>query len=611
MFFVRGRSIITSGGTGNLSIEPYENIFPDVLKVCGKKDTNDNYVFPSNVYNYVIKIQNLTSQSKLIPIETGQFRLINSSTIQRLNINSTFNNGTYIDDDINIVSPLNVPANAIIEVIGYNLNDNINTTQLTSDVIALSDAKIYTNDTINNYTVTVSSSLQLEGLAIQQLSTGSVTLTSGTDVVFVNAKTGEVVTSLTTDTPGQQLMLFKTGVENKYIVADSNVDSQLFNDIADALTGKADLEHFHYLDEISDFGDFVTTLDQTLTGKVNTSDLSNALNLKVDKVLGKGLSTNDYTDTEKTKLSGIANNATANDTDTNLKSRSNHTGTQAISTIVGLQTALDNITTAISQQEISVSSITTSRDTTSTDKILTNNTASNITINLVKDTTTNGLILQQLSTGSVTLTSGTDVTFIDISTGNTITTISTSGKGQQILVNKTSISNLFIINTSNALDATLNSLRQLIDERAPISHQHQIDDVDNLEDIINDVSLNVGVRFISNESENVLKNDKRLTSISTTNIKLTINKDLIVDLDIQQLNTGDIELIAGPDVFLIGQSLNTDGVYNQLMIRKTAFANTYIVTRIGGDMVWNGIESIVPFDNGTTIFDNGSTVFTS
>jgi len=40
--------------------------------------------------------------------------------------------------------------------------------------------------------------------------------------------------------------------------------------------------------------------------------LQTALGDKVDKVSGKGLSTNDYTTTEKNKLAGIANNATAN-----------------------------------------------------------------------------------------------------------------------------------------------------------------------------------------------------------------------------------------------------------------------------------------------------------
>lgn len=64
---------------------------------------------------------------------------------------------------------------------------------------------------------------------------------------------------------------------------------------------------------------------------------------KVDKVSGKGLSENDFTNTYKSKLDGITANATANDTDSNLKNRANHTGTQAISTITGLSTALSDL----------------------------------------------------------------------------------------------------------------------------------------------------------------------------------------------------------------------------------------------------------------------------
>lgn len=43
----------------------------------------------------------------------------------------------------------------------------------------------------------------------------------------------------------------------------------------------------------------------------------------------------------KTKLDGIATGATANDSDAQLRDRSTHTGTQAISTVSGLQAALD------------------------------------------------------------------------------------------------------------------------------------------------------------------------------------------------------------------------------------------------------------------------------
>jgi hypothetical protein len=81
----------------------------------------------------------------------------------------------------------------------------------------------------------------------------------------------------------------------------------------------------------------------------NTSDASKpistlqqaGLDLKVDKVGGKGLSTEDYSTSEKSKLAGIAPLATANSSDATLLARANHTGTQLISTVSGLQAALD------------------------------------------------------------------------------------------------------------------------------------------------------------------------------------------------------------------------------------------------------------------------------
>ena len=53
------------------------------------------------------------------------------------------------------------------------------------------------------------------------------------------------------------------------------------------------------------------------------------------------------TSAERTKLTGIASGATANATDAQLRDRSTHTGTQAISTVTGLQTALDAKLTAL------------------------------------------------------------------------------------------------------------------------------------------------------------------------------------------------------------------------------------------------------------------------
>ena len=89
--------------------------------------------------------------------------------------------------------------------------------------------------------------------------------------------------------------------------------------------------------------------DVGLSNVDNTSDTSKpvstatqtALDGKVDKEVGKALSENDFTSAYKTKLDGIATGATANATDAQLRDRATHTGEQAISTVTGLQTALD------------------------------------------------------------------------------------------------------------------------------------------------------------------------------------------------------------------------------------------------------------------------------
>lgn len=59
----------------------------------------------------------------------------------------------------------------------------------------------------------------------------------------------------------------------------------------------------------------------------------------VQKVSGKGLSTEDYTTAEQDKLAGIAAGATQNATDAALRDRATHTGTQSLATISDAGTA--------------------------------------------------------------------------------------------------------------------------------------------------------------------------------------------------------------------------------------------------------------------------------
>lgn len=88
-------------------------------------------------------------------------------------------------------------------------------------------------------------------------------------------------------------------------------------------------------DEATIRANAISAINTLITQEV--SDLNTDLSFKVDKVVGKSL----LADTEIARLLGMATGATANQTDAWLVARENHTGVQAISTITGLQTALD------------------------------------------------------------------------------------------------------------------------------------------------------------------------------------------------------------------------------------------------------------------------------
>ena len=80
-----------------------------------------------------------------------------------------------------------------------------------------------------------------------------------------------------------------------------------------------------------------TKLDGIETGA--TADQSAA---EIRDAYESNVGINRFTDAEKTKLGGIETGATVNDTDANLLNRANHTGTQPISTVTGLQIELDS-----------------------------------------------------------------------------------------------------------------------------------------------------------------------------------------------------------------------------------------------------------------------------
>jgi hypothetical protein len=77
--------------------------------------------------------------------------------------------------------------------------------------------------------------------------------------------------------------------------------------------------------------------------KLSDPDLLNAVltAAQIAAAYESNAGVNRFTDAEKSKLAGIAAGATANATDAQLRDRATHTGSQAISTVTGLQAALD------------------------------------------------------------------------------------------------------------------------------------------------------------------------------------------------------------------------------------------------------------------------------
>ena len=102
-------------------------------------------------------------------------------------------------------------------------------------------------------------------------------------------------------------------------------------DLQTALDGKSAVGHAHAQSD-------VTGLTAALAGKSDTGHShSNATTSAAGFISA----------TDKTKLDGIANGATANDTDANLKNRANHTGTQAAASISDFAEAVDDRVSAL------------------------------------------------------------------------------------------------------------------------------------------------------------------------------------------------------------------------------------------------------------------------
>jgi hypothetical protein len=132
----------------------------------------------------------------------------------------------------------------------------------------------------------------------------------------------------------------EAGTDNTKVMTSLRVaqaiDAQL--PLASQAEAQAGVENTKYMSALRVKEAILTLAPGATVISVNTK--TGAVVLNQDEILD-GTTFKQYSATEKTKLSGIAAGATANSSDAVLLARANHTGSQAISTISGLQAALD------------------------------------------------------------------------------------------------------------------------------------------------------------------------------------------------------------------------------------------------------------------------------
>lgn len=151
---------------------------------------------------------------------------------------------------------------------------------------------------------------------------------------------------ITTPAPGHFLRHNGTNFVNAAIQAG---DIPTGVDAAKIGAGAISNTEFSYLDGVTSA--IQTQIDNkvaknsTITGATKTKityDAKGLVTAGADATqddIADGVTNRSYTAVEKTKLAGISAGATANDTDSNLKNRANHTGTQTAATISDFSTA--------------------------------------------------------------------------------------------------------------------------------------------------------------------------------------------------------------------------------------------------------------------------------
>lgn len=204
------------------------------------------------------------------------------------------------------------------------------------------------------------------------------------------------------------------------------------------------------------------------------SKITAKLDLKVDKVNGKGLSTNDYTTTEKNKLSGIATGATKTVVDTALSSSSTNPVQNKV-----VNTAISNLNTLVGDTAVSTQ-------------------ITNAVANKVDKVSGKGLSTNDYTTAEKNKLSGIDTGANKTIVDNVLSTTSTNPVQNKVV--NTAISNL---NTLVGDKSVSSQISTAIASKADTGHTHTksevgLGNVDNTADADKSVKYATSARSAAN-----------------------------------------------------------------------------------------------------------------